>query len=102
MGVTLHTVLGSVLSAAVPAKWFSESANYMSLVDHGVALNLRYLCPVWKRRRTAHMINEGILEDLAAEREIQFAYPTTRFYAAAREDQPVRPGNQGGSGGGAQ
>ena len=53
---------------------------YTHIADHGVALTLRYLCPVRQRRSTAHLINEGILEDFTAEDRINLAYPTTRFF----------------------
>jgi small-conductance mechanosensitive channel len=58
---------------------------YTHIADHGVALTLRYLCPVRKRRGMAHSVNEGILEDFAQESGIDLAYPTTRFFNAARE-----------------
>ena len=72
---------------------------YTRIADRGVALTLRYLCPVRKRRGTAHLINEGILEDFARESGIELAYPTTRFYDAARDGAARRarrgedPGN---------
>lgn len=58
---------------------------YTHIADSGVALTLRYLCPVRKRRGTAHSVSEGILEDLAREPGIELAYPTTRFFDASRE-----------------
>jgi small-conductance mechanosensitive channel len=60
---------------------------YTHIADHGVALTLRYLCPVRKRRGMAHSVNEGILEDFLKEPNIDLAYPTTRFYNAAKERQ---------------
>ena len=53
---------------------------YTHIADSGVALTLRYLCSVRQRRSTAHLINEGILEDFATEDRINLAYPTTRFF----------------------
>ena len=58
---------------------------YTHIADHGVALTLRYLCPVRRRRGMAHLVNEGILEDFAREPDIDLAYPTTRFFDACRE-----------------
>lgn len=58
---------------------------YTHIADHGVALTLRYLCPVRKRRGMAHSVNEGILENFAREPDIDLAYPTTRFFDAGRE-----------------
>lgn len=62
---------------------------YTHIADHGVGLTLRYLCPARKRRDFARRINEGILEDFTREPSIALAYPTTRFYDAAREGRLV-------------
>jgi len=61
---------------------------YTTVVDNGVALTLRYLTPVRSRRGSAHQIYEGILEDFVQEHEIDFAYPTTRFYDNVVEGKP--------------
>lgn len=58
---------------------------YTTIADQGVALTLRYLTPVRKRRGTTHEICEGILEAFAKESTIDFAYPTTRFYNNVKE-----------------
>ena len=63
---------------------------YTHIADHGVALTLRYLCPVRKRRGMAHSVNEGILEDFAQEPSIELAYRTTRFFDASKEGGPSR------------
>lgn len=65
---------------------------YTHIANHGVALTLRYLCPVRKRRGMAHSVNEGILEDFAREPSIELAYPTTRFFDAGREGGHNRKG----------
>jgi len=65
---------------------------YTHIADQGVALTLRYLCPVRKRRGMAHEVNEGILESFAQEQDIELAYPTTRFFDAQREHKSVKPG----------
>ncbi|NOZ23322.1 MAG: mechanosensitive ion channel family protein [Planctomycetes bacterium] len=61
---------------------------YTHIADQGVALTLRYLTPVRKRRGTTHEICEGILDDFAKEPSIDFAYPTTRFYNNVVEGKP--------------
>jgi len=58
---------------------------YTGIADHGVALTLRYITPARKRRDTSHVIYEGILDAFAQEDRIDLAYPTTRFYDAAKE-----------------
>jgi small-conductance mechanosensitive channel len=64
---------------------------YTHIADQGVALTLRYLCPVRKRRGMAHEVNEGILENFVREPDIELAYPTTRFFDAQREHKSVKP-----------
>jgi small-conductance mechanosensitive channel len=53
---------------------------YTSVRDSGVLLTIRYLCDVRKRRTSEHAIWEDILKEFARNRDIEFAYPTTRFY----------------------
>ncbi|MEW6356592.1 MAG: mechanosensitive ion channel family protein [Planctomycetota bacterium] len=61
---------------------------YTHIADQGVALTLRYLTPVRKRRSTTHEICEGILDGFRNEPGIDFAYPTTRFYNNLTEGKP--------------
>ena len=58
---------------------------YTSVGDSGVVLTLRYLCDARQRRKTAESIWEDVLEAFAGRRDIDFAYPTTRFYGEATE-----------------
>jgi small-conductance mechanosensitive channel len=53
---------------------------YTSVKDSGVLLTIRYLCDVRKRRTSEHEIWEDILKEFAKNKEIEFAYPTTRFF----------------------
>ena len=53
---------------------------YTKVEDSGVLLTIRYLCNPRKRRITSQMIWEDILDDFNAIENIDFAYPTTRFY----------------------
>jgi small-conductance mechanosensitive channel len=53
---------------------------YTSVKDSGVMLTIRYICSVKKRRGTEEMIWEAILEEFAIHKNIDFAYPTNRFY----------------------
>ena len=53
---------------------------YTSVVDSGVLLTMRYLCDPRERRATAQEIWEAILEAFGACDDIDFAYPTQRFY----------------------
>ncbi|MCF6270375.1 MAG: mechanosensitive ion channel family protein [Melioribacteraceae bacterium] len=53
---------------------------YTTVKDSGVLLTMRYICGVKKRRGTEEAIWEAILEEFANHKNIDFAYPTTRFY----------------------
>lgn len=53
---------------------------YTSVKDSGVMLTMRYLCDVRKRRTSAATIWEEVLIEFAKHDNIDFAYPTTRFY----------------------
>ena len=53
---------------------------YTSVRDSGVLLTLRYLCDPKKRRSSEHEIWEEILTAFSKNKDIEFAYPTQRFY----------------------
>ncbi len=53
---------------------------YTNVREFGVQLTIRYLCNPRKRRSSENEIWEDILGAFYANKEIQFAYPTTRFY----------------------
>lgn len=67
---------------------------YTSVQDCGVLLTIRHLCDPRKRRAATQDIWEDILEAFSREDDIDFAYPTQRFYdnivegkAGARTDE---------------
>jgi len=53
---------------------------YTTVRDSGVLLTIRYLCRARNRRGSEQAMWESVLEAFALEPEIDFAYPTTRFY----------------------
>lgn len=59
---------------------------YTSVTDRGVKLTGRYLIPARRRRDSEHNIWEEILPLYAQAVNINFAYPTTRFYQS--QNQP--------------
>lgn len=69
---------------------------YTSVADSGVLLTVRYLCEARARRATTEAIWEEILITFAERTDIDFAYPTTRFYHEAAEGKraPARQGVQ--------
>ena len=55
---------------------------YTSVKEFGVRLTVRYLCNPRTRRGTENQLWKQVLKLFKAENDIQFAYPTTRFYTA--------------------
>ena len=53
---------------------------YTSVKESGVQLTIRYLCNPRRRRGSENEIWEIILVQYGAQEDIDFAYPTTRFY----------------------
>jgi len=53
---------------------------YTKVEDSGILLTIRYLCNPRKRRITSQMIWEDVLDSFSKNKNIDFAYPTTRFY----------------------
>ncbi len=53
---------------------------YTAVKDSGVLLTVRYLCKPRQRRGTEEAIWEDVLDRFAAAADIDFAYPTQRFY----------------------
>lgn len=64
---------------------------YTSVKESGILLTLRYICDARKRRVTEHEIWEDVLKAFAAQKEIEFAYPTQRFYTrqSEKDDSPL-------------
>jgi small-conductance mechanosensitive channel len=76
-----------------------KPAVYTSVVDSGVLLTVRYLCDPKTRRGSAQAIWEDILDEFGVCDDIDFAYPTRRFYdnvtegkAGARAQAPTGAG----------
>jgi small-conductance mechanosensitive channel len=60
---------------------------YTKVVENGITLTIRYLCNPRKRRGSENEIWKEILMRFKNESDIQFAYPTTRFYQPERQTQ---------------
>jgi len=61
---------------------------YTSVRDSGVLLTLRYLTKARQRRGNEQAIWEAILDAFAAHDNIDFAYPTTRYFDNRSEGKP--------------
>jgi len=53
---------------------------YINVKESGVELTLRYLCEPRNRRSSSHAIWGDILKEFSKCSDIDFAYPTQRFY----------------------
>jgi small-conductance mechanosensitive channel len=64
---------------------------YTSVQESGVLLTMRYICDPRQRRITEHDIWEDILRAFARFKDIEFAYPTQRFFTrpAEKDDSPL-------------
>jgi len=58
---------------------------YTSVQESGILLTMRYICEPRKRRGTEHAIWEDILQEFARHKDIEFAYPTQRFFTRPAE-----------------
>jgi small-conductance mechanosensitive channel len=59
---------------------------YTSVKDSGVMLSIRHLCEPRSRRGVTQEFWEDILTAFEKEKNINFAYPTQRFYDSSREE----------------
>ncbi len=62
---------------------------YTNVVAYGVELTIRYLCETRKRRDTQQEIWEDVLSEFAKHKDIDLAYPTTRFYDNLGEGKKI-------------
>jgi len=64
---------------------------YTSVKESGIMLTMRYICDARKRRNTENDIWEDVLKVFAQHKDIEFAYPTQRFFARKdeKDDSPL-------------
>lgn len=64
---------------------------YTSVEASGIKLSMRYMCDPRKRRSTENLIWEEVLKEFAKHKEIEFAYPTQRFFtrSSEKDDSPL-------------
>ncbi|MEJ2597400.1 MAG: mechanosensitive ion channel [Anaerolineales bacterium] len=65
-----------------------NSTVYTSVKDSGILLTIRYLCEPRQRRDSTQFVWESILQAFKEHNDIDFAYPTQRFYNNAVEGKP--------------
>lgn len=61
---------------------------YTTVKDSGVLLTMRFLCKVRNRRGAEMEVWESILNEFEKHDDIDFAYPTQRFYNNLAEGKP--------------
>jgi small-conductance mechanosensitive channel len=64
---------------------------YTTVKDSGILLTMRYICDPHRRRSSEHEIWEDVLNEFARHKEVEFAYPTQRFYTrpSEKDDSPL-------------
>ncbi len=68
---------------------------YTNVKDSGINLTVRYLTDPRRRRGTSQIIWEKMLDEFAKHDDIDFAYPTIRYYDNPKEGKPgTIPDNQ--------
>lgn len=65
---------------------------YTSVQDNGVRLTIRYLCRPQNRRGSEEAIWEDVLDAFQVCDEVEFAYPTQRFFSNPHEGKAAAPG----------
>jgi hypothetical protein len=68
-----------------------SSIVYTRVVSHGIQLTVRYLVGVRTRWSSEEQLWEEILRAFAQQPDINFAYPTQRFYYNSLKGQPPAP-----------
>lgn len=63
---------------------------YTSVRESGILLTLRYLCGIRNRRSSEHEIWEEVLQVFSQYEDIDFAYPTQRFYTEEGNKAPFK------------
>lgn len=63
---------------------------YTRVVDYGVTLSLRFLCEPRRRRGIEEQLWEAVLLEFAKHDDIDFAYPTQRFYNNMTEGKQAK------------
>jgi small-conductance mechanosensitive channel len=69
---------------------FISPKVYVRIADSGVELAIRYMVRARRRRTEEDALAREILSRFAADKHIEFAYPTTRFYRMGEEIERAR------------
>jgi small-conductance mechanosensitive channel len=64
---------------------------YTSVEPSGILLTMRFICDPRKRRSNEQEVWEEVLKEFAKHKDIEFAYPTQRFYTrhVEKDDSPL-------------
>ncbi len=64
---------------------------YTSVEPSGILLTMRFICDPRKRRSNEQEVWEEVLKEFAKHKDIEFAYPTQRFFTrpAEKDDSPL-------------
>ncbi len=91
----LTTEMKSYLDEAIQKYELEESkfksGIYTELRDSGVNFVMRFYFPYEQRRKAKHDVIEKVIEAFQNHDDIDFAYPTTRFYNNITEGKKSKP-----------
>ncbi|NOX18733.1 MAG: mechanosensitive ion channel family protein [Chlorobi bacterium] len=62
---------------------------FTSVIDSGIQLTARFIIPPRARRKKEEEIWEHILDDFSVRQDVDFAYPTVRYYDNIKEGKHV-------------
>jgi small-conductance mechanosensitive channel len=62
---------------------------YTSVAERGIVFAIRYVCDPRRRRGSEQAIWEAVLDAFAGQENIDFAYPTQRFFDRAGEERTL-------------
>lgn len=83
-----HEQLQNAAEKMIFAGGSPEPVVYTRVVDIGVELTMRFVAEIRRPRQMEEALWEDVLAAFAAEPDIDFAYPTTRFYNNQAEGKP--------------
>jgi small-conductance mechanosensitive channel len=68
----------------------TQPTVFLRVQEHGIQLTARYVCDPRKRGAMRQQIWEDVLKAFAQHEEIDFAYPTQRFFDSTAESKAAR------------
>lgn len=64
-----------------------EPRIFTKIVENGIEFTIRYMCKTRNRRNSENLIYEKIIAEFSKNKDISFAYNTTRFFDNTKESK---------------